>query len=97
MSDISIFGYFNDLFIRPIKCCQAGPINHIRVLASQNDGKKQMALKCTKMIFFSCFIIQIGTSTSIFFFPEVDLIEKPKFGDQKLSSLKSSKKTCLTK
>ena len=42
--------------------------------------------------FFSCFIIQIGSSTSIFFFPGVDLIEKPKFGDQKLSSSKSSKK-----
>ena len=54
----------------------------VRVSASQNDGKKQMALKCTEMSFFSCFIIQIGSSTSIFFFPGVDLIAKPKFGDQ---------------
>ena len=53
----------------------------VRVSASQNDGKKQMALKCTEISFFKCFIIQIGSSTSIFFFPGVNLIEKPKFGD----------------
>ena len=54
-----------------------------------------MALKCTEISFFM-FNIQIGSSTSIFVFPGVELIEKPKFGDQKLSSLKSSKKKCLT-
>ena len=32
--------------------------------------------------FFSCSFIQIGSSASIFFFQGVDLIEKPKFGDQ---------------
>ena len=59
------------------------PDIYIRVSASQNDGKKQMALKCTEISFFHVLLSKyVGSSTSIFFFPGFDLTEKPKFGDQ---------------
>ena len=35
-----------------ISNCFYYKIQYVRVLASQNDGKKQMALKCTEISFF---------------------------------------------